>query len=73
MRIIFYIILVLFFIFIIYTFIIMAITNNMCEDKCIERGAIHYERVSNEELFSLNDKCICFFENKIESFNLMEK
>ncbi len=68
-----HLLLALLFILVIIGFIMMGITDNMCRKECESRGALYWEKQSNNNWFSLNDKCICFYENKTEAFNLNEK
>jgi hypothetical protein len=51
-------------------FILGRITNEMCEKKCIEEGASWHQRIPDGKWFSLNDYCICYYDNKMEWFRL---
>ena len=70
--IIIYLLLGLFLVYLLIGFIMGLITEGICKNECENKGGIYSIRVSNGE-WNLNDKCICFYENKIESFNLMEE
>lgn len=43
---------------------VSIITHNICNNECIDRGTRFYELLPNGKWFSLEDMCICYFENK---------
>ncbi len=72
-KIIFWIMIGMVILIVIVNIILSIMTNVMCEKACIERGAIHYKRTPDGKWFSLNDECMCFYKNKIESLILFKK
>jgi hypothetical protein len=56
-------------IFLIVGAVLGMITFNQCKNACEKEGALTFQRVQNGD-WNLNDYCICFFDNRIESFQL---
>jgi len=47
--------------------IVVGVTShNMCNDECINRGTMFCELIPNGKWFSLQDMCVCHFNNGTE-------
>lgn len=43
-------------------------STNMCDHECADRGTRFSKIIPNGEAFSLEDMCICYYEDRTERF-----
>lgn len=46
--------------------VVSVTTNNACNNECIDRGTRFNELLPNGKWFSLQDMCVCHFEDGSE-------
>ncbi len=63
--------LILFVIFLTVVSIISLESRKICKNECADRGTRFSDVVPNGEFFNTRDLCVCYYQNKTESF-LME-
>lgn len=67
-KIIITILFILFFTYLIIGSFVAHESRTMCRNECSDKGTRFSQVIPNGETFNTHDLCICYLENKVESF-----